>query len=101
MHLVAYVEIVGYCDQRPAAGRHFSVERTPPLAIESVLLNVSDIERSAEFYRRHLDATVVASGPDSAELDLVTARLVLTRVDAPAASTWVGDDLQRGFRHVG
>lgn len=71
------------------------------MAIESVLLNVTDIARSVEFYRRFLDARVVESGEDSAELDLVTARLLLTRVDAPTASTWVGDDLQRGFRHVG
>lgn len=71
------------------------------MAIESVLLNVTDIARSVEFYRRHLDAVVIASGDDRAELDLVTARLVLTRIEAPAASTWIGDDLQRGFRHVG
>jgi catechol 2,3-dioxygenase-like lactoylglutathione lyase family enzyme len=71
------------------------------LAIESVLLNVTDIARSVEFYRRFLDAVVIDSGADSAELDLVTARLLLTRIDAPAASTWIGDDLQRGFRHVG
>lgn len=71
------------------------------MAIESVLLNVTDIARSVEFYRRHLDAVVLESDDDSAVLDLVTARLLLTRVDAPAASTWVGDDLQRGFRHVG
>jgi catechol 2,3-dioxygenase-like lactoylglutathione lyase family enzyme len=71
------------------------------LAIESVLLNVTDIPRSVEFYRRHLDAVVVESGDERAVLDLATARLELTRVDAPAASTWVGDDLQRGFRHVG
>ncbi|MBA8989464.1 catechol 2,3-dioxygenase-like lactoylglutathione lyase family enzyme [Curtobacterium pusillum] len=71
------------------------------MAIESVLLNVRDIARSVEFYERLLDATVVKSTDDSAELDLVTARFLLTRVDAPADSTWVGDDLQRGFRHVG
>ncbi|MGO4298634.1 VOC family protein [Leifsonia sp. RAF41] len=71
------------------------------MAIESVLLNVSDIERSVDFYRRHFDAVVISSDADAAELDLVTARLLLTRVDAPAESTWVGDDLQRGFRHVG
>jgi catechol 2,3-dioxygenase-like lactoylglutathione lyase family enzyme len=71
------------------------------LAIESVLLNVRDIARSVEFYQRHLDAVLVESSEDSAELDLVTARLVLTRIDTPAESTWIGDDLQRGFRHVG
>jgi catechol 2,3-dioxygenase-like lactoylglutathione lyase family enzyme len=71
------------------------------LAIESVLLNVRDIARSVDFYHRHLDAVVIESGEDQAELDLVTSRLLLTRVDSPAESTWIGDDLQRGFRHVG
>ncbi|MFF1632576.1 VOC family protein [Leifsonia sp. NPDC058248] len=71
------------------------------MAIESVLLNVHDIERSVQFYRRHLDAVVLDSGENRAELDLVTARLLLTRIDSPAESTWIGDDLQRGFRHVG
>jgi catechol 2,3-dioxygenase-like lactoylglutathione lyase family enzyme len=71
------------------------------VAIESVLLNVGDIARSLGFYERHLGAVVVNSTEDSAELDLVTARFLLTRVDAPAETTWVGDDLQRGFRHVG
>ncbi|WP_426625653.1 VOC family protein [Leifsonia sp. McL0607] len=71
------------------------------MAIESVLLNVTDIARSVEFYRRNLGAVVVEEGERAAELDLVTARLRLTRVDSPAESTWVGDDLQRGFRHVG
>ncbi|WP_431278437.1 VOC family protein [Leifsonia poae] len=71
------------------------------MAIESVLLNVRDIARSVEFYQRHFDAVVIETGDDRAELDLVTARLHLTRIDSPAGSTWIGDDLQRGFRHVG
>jgi catechol 2,3-dioxygenase-like lactoylglutathione lyase family enzyme len=71
------------------------------LAIESVLLNVTDVARSVEFYRRFLDAVVIDASEDAAELDLVTARLLLTRVGAPAPTTWIGDDLQRGFRHVG
>ena len=71
------------------------------MAIESVLLNVTDIARSVDFYRRHFDAQVVEQSDDRAVLDVVTAALVLNRIDAPAPSTWVGDDLQRGFRHVG
>ncbi|HEV7957508.1 MAG TPA: VOC family protein [Marisediminicola sp.] len=71
------------------------------MAIESVLLNVRDIARSVEFYQRHLDAVLIESSEDRAELDLVTARLLLTRIDSPAESAWIGDDLQRGFRHVG
>jgi len=71
------------------------------VAIESVFLNVRDVARSVEFYARHLGATVVNSSDDAAELDLVTARFLLARIEDPAESTWVGDDLQRGFRHVG
>jgi len=71
------------------------------MAIQSVLLNVSDISRSVEFYRRHFDAVVITSDDDTAELDLVTATLRLTRLDAAAETSWIGDDLQRGFRHVG
>ena len=71
------------------------------MAIESVILNVRDIARSVEFYERHLGAVVIDSGEDRAELDLVTARLLLTRVGSPAESNWIDDDLQRGFRHVG
>ncbi len=71
------------------------------MAIESVLLNVTDIARSVDFYRRHFDAQVVEQSDDRAVLDVVTAALVLNRIDAPAESTWVGDDLQRGFRHIG
>ena len=50
------------------------------MAIESVFLNVRDVARSVEFYARHLDATVVSSSDDTAELDLVTARFLLTRI---------------------
>ena len=66
------------------------------MAIESVLLNVSDIERSVEFYCRHFDAVVIYSGADTADSTSSPPGSLLTRVDAPAESTWVGDDLQRG-----
>ncbi len=71
------------------------------MAIRSVLLNVRDISRSVDFYRRHFDAVVIEQDEHGAELDLVTARLHLARIETAAESTWIGDDLQRGFRHVG
>lgn len=71
------------------------------MAIQSVLLNVRDIARSVEFYQTHFDAVVIRSDGDAAELDVVTARLLLARIESPEQSTWIDDDLQRGFRHVG
>jgi len=71
------------------------------LAITSVLINVADIPRSVDFYARHLGAVPVEVKVDSAVLDAVTATIRLTRLDAPADSTWIADDLQEGFRHVG
>lgn len=71
------------------------------MAITAVLLNVADIERSVDFYTRLLGARPVSVGEDSAVLDVVTASLHLLRVDEPSASTWIPDDLQRGYRHIG
>ncbi len=72
------------------------------MPIESVLLNVADVERSVEFYTRFLRATPVGEvSEDKAVLDLVTATLEVNRIRHPVPTTWVGDDLQRGFRHIG
>ncbi|MFD4959065.1 VOC family protein [Microbacterium sp. NPDC058389] len=71
------------------------------MAITSVLINVADIPRSVDFYTRHLGAVPVEVTTDSAVLDAVTATIRLSRLDAPADSTWIADDLQAGFRHVG
>jgi len=66
-----------------------------------VVINVTDVARSVDFYTRSLDAEVVGqTSADRAVLDLVTATLELRRVGA-GESTWVPDDLQLGFRHVG
>tara|TARA_R110002020_G_scaffold57274_8_gene157830 strand:+ start:1721 stop:2491 length:771 start_codon:yes stop_codon:yes gene_type:complete len=71
------------------------------MAIRSIIINVSDLERSVEFYRTFFEVVPVEITGDSAVLDAVTARIVLSRVAAPEDSTWDTDDLQRGFRHVG
>ncbi len=71
------------------------------MPIRSVVINVTDVARSVDFYRQLLDARVVESDADSAVLDVVTATLRLRRVPAGEVSTFVADDLQAGFRHVG
>lgn len=71
------------------------------MAITSVLINVADIPRSVDFYTRHLGAVPMEVTADGAVLDAVTATIRLSRLDAPADSTWIADDLQAGFRHVG
>lgn len=71
------------------------------MAIDSVLLNVADLEKSIDFYTRFLDAELVEQNSKSALLDAVTAKIKLVRLDDPERSTWIPDDLQRGFRHIG
>lgn len=71
------------------------------MAIRSILLNVTDVARSVDFYRRFLGVEVREQDDDGALLDAVVADLRLVRVPAGAASTWVADDLQAGFRHIG
>ena len=71
------------------------------MAIRSVLLNVADVDRSVDFYTRFLGAEVVSASEDAAVLDLVTATLRLARLAPAEVSTFVPDDLQAGFRHVG
>ncbi|WP_248240086.1 VOC family protein [Microbacterium kunmingense] len=71
------------------------------MAIASVVINVADIARSVDFYTRFLDVRVVEETGRGALLDAVTATIRLHRVESPADSTWIADDLQAGFRHVG
>jgi catechol 2,3-dioxygenase-like lactoylglutathione lyase family enzyme len=69
--------------------------------IQNVIINATDVTRSVAFYTQFLDARPVGEPTaERAVLDLVTATLELRAVDA-GTSTWVPDDLQRGFRHVG
>lgn len=72
------------------------------MPIRSVIVNSTDVARSVDFYTKYLDAEVVGEPTaESAVLDLVTATLELRAVTDPATSSWVPDDLQKGFRHVG
>jgi catechol 2,3-dioxygenase-like lactoylglutathione lyase family enzyme len=72
------------------------------VAIKKILLNVEDTERSVEFYTRFLRARLIGEvSADRAVLDVITAQLELTRPGSLEESTWIPDDLQRGFRHVG
>ncbi|HEY0260890.1 MAG TPA: VOC family protein [Lacisediminihabitans sp.] len=71
------------------------------MAIHSVLINTTDASRSVDFYSRFLGVEPIEVTETGAVLDAVTATLRLALVDSPDASTWVSDDLQAGFRHVG
>lgn len=72
------------------------------MAIESIMINSTDVAGSAEFYVRFLGAEPVGQvTADRAVLDLVTATIELQHVTDPAPSTWRPDDLYRGFRHLG
>lgn len=72
------------------------------MSIENILINVADVQRSVDFYTSFLGAQVVGDVTgERAELDLVTATIRLVRATGTVPSTWIGDDLQRGFRHIG
>jgi extradiol dioxygenase family protein len=72
------------------------------VAIETLLIDVADVRSAVAFYTRFLRAEVVGDVSDeAADLDLVTTTLQLRRTGSTASSTWKGDDLQAGFRHVG
>src|SRR3978361_828479 len=73
------------------------------MPISSVLINVSDVARSVDFYTRHLRGEIVGEVTDErAVIDFVTGTLELVRLGSERSdTTWVPDALQRGFRHVG
>jgi catechol 2,3-dioxygenase-like lactoylglutathione lyase family enzyme len=71
------------------------------MPIQNLILNSTDVQRSVDFYTRFLEAELVGEvTPEGALLDLATATLQLRAVGA-GDTTWVPDDLQLGFRHVG
>jgi catechol 2,3-dioxygenase-like lactoylglutathione lyase family enzyme len=71
------------------------------MPIQNLILNSTDVQRSVDFYARFLEAEPVGEvTPEGALLDLATATLQLRAVGA-GDTTWVPDDLQLGFRHVG
>ena len=71
------------------------------MPIQNVVVNAVDVERSVDFYTTFLDAEVVGNPTSSgAVLDLLTATIELRQM-ATTETTWVPDDLQKGFRHIG
>lgn len=73
------------------------------MPLSTIVLNVTDVAASVDFYTHHLQAGVVGEvTAERAVLDLATATVELLGVGpGTPVSTWVGDDLQRGFRHIG
>jgi catechol 2,3-dioxygenase-like lactoylglutathione lyase family enzyme len=73
------------------------------MPIKKVVVNCSDVQRSVEYYTRFLELQVVGEvTPHRAVLDAVSATIELRAAAKPAdQSTWISDDLQKGFRHIG
>jgi catechol 2,3-dioxygenase-like lactoylglutathione lyase family enzyme len=73
------------------------------MPIKNVVVNCTDVQRSIEYYAKFLELPVIGEPtPERAVLDAVTATIELRAVsNGREASTWVGDDLQKGFRHIG
>lgn len=73
------------------------------MPIKNVVVNCTDVQRSIEYYAKFLELSVIGEPtPERAVLDAVTATIELRAVsNGREASTWVGDDLQKGFRHIG
>jgi catechol 2,3-dioxygenase-like lactoylglutathione lyase family enzyme len=73
------------------------------MPIKNVVVNCVDVQRSVEYYTKFLELRLIGEAtPESAVLDAVTATIELRAVGAGRdQSTWVGDDLQKGFRHIG
>lgn len=74
-----------------------------PVPIRFVDVNVSDLDRSVDFYTRHLELPVINHpllDDDEAWLDGGPVVIRLHRVDGKP-SRWIADDLQLGFRHFG
>jgi catechol 2,3-dioxygenase-like lactoylglutathione lyase family enzyme len=70
--------------------------------IRSVLINVVDLQASVNFYQRYLAGVLVGEPDESgAMLDFETGTIHLRTLTDPVASTWIADDLQAGFRHLG
>ena len=73
------------------------------MPIKNLVVNCTDVQRSVEYYTKFLELRLVGEAtPQSALLDAVTATIELRAVAAGRdQSTWEGDDLQKGFRHIG
>ncbi|MET0909402.1 MAG: VOC family protein [Ilumatobacteraceae bacterium] len=76
----------------------------PVHPIRFVDLNVTDLDRSVDFYTRHLELPVIDTSQfegDAAWLDGGPVVIRLHRTVDATPSRWVADDLQLGFRHFG
>ncbi|GAB3824412.1 VOC family protein [Kribbella italica] len=73
------------------------------MPIKNVVVNCTDVQASVEYYGKFLELPVIGvATAERALLDAVTATVELRKVERGRAdTTWVGDDLQKGFRHVG
>ena len=74
------------------------------LPIRFVDVNVTDLDRSVDFYTRHLELPVIDSSQlegDTAWLDGGPVVIRLHRSPDAKPSRWIADDLQLGFRHFG
>jgi catechol 2,3-dioxygenase-like lactoylglutathione lyase family enzyme len=76
----------------------------PVSPIRFVTLNVSDLDRSLDFYTRLLDLTPVPAPEEDVREAWLSAGptvLRLHEVGAGRKPGWIDDDLQKGFRHIG
>lgn len=76
----------------------------PVLPIRFVDVNVTDLDRSVDFYTRHLELPVIDTPQlegDEAWLDGGPVVIRLHRRTDGVPSRWIDDDLQLGFRHFG
>jgi len=73
------------------------------MPIKNVVVNCTDVQRSVEYYTKFLELRLIGEAtPERALLDAVSATIELRSVAAGRdQSTWVTDDLQKGFRHLG
>jgi catechol 2,3-dioxygenase-like lactoylglutathione lyase family enzyme len=73
------------------------------MPIKNVVVNCTDVQRSIEYYAKFLELPVIGEPTaERAVLDAVTATIELRAVgNGRELSSWVGDDLQKGFRHIG
>ncbi|HLM22308.1 MAG TPA: VOC family protein [Propionibacteriaceae bacterium] len=72
------------------------------MPIRSAIVNATNLQRSLDFYTEFLDARIVGKPTASrAVLDFLSGTVELRAVDGATASTWIPDDLQKGFRHIG
>jgi catechol 2,3-dioxygenase-like lactoylglutathione lyase family enzyme len=76
----------------------------PVLPIRFVDVNVTDLDRSIDFYTRHLELPVIDTEQLEGDQVWLDGGPVVIRLHRPAGakpSRWIADDLQLGFRHFG